>query len=42
VGARRAGDPFTVLIASGMRLTKNTKKTKKTKHEGVPTDHKHV
>jgi hypothetical protein len=28
VGARKAGDPFTVLIASGMKATKPTKTTK--------------
>ena len=34
VGARRTGDPFTVLIASGGKPAQGTKKTKATKHEG--------
>jgi hypothetical protein len=31
VGARRQRDPFTVLIASGVKHTRNTKRSKDTK-----------
>ncbi len=41
VGARKAGDPFTVLIASGLKPTtrshEDTKKTKATKKQNVAT-----
>jgi hypothetical protein len=33
VGARKAGDPFTVLVAAGVKpATKQTKRTQHTKH----------
>jgi ArsR family transcriptional regulator len=36
VGARKAGDPFTVLVAAGVKpATKNTKRTKHTKPHDI-------